>query len=118
MRDSEARKRASKDPWVLAGVVVKDSKSTDRKRKQVNDLDRAFVVPLISKPCTYCGESELRMTLDRIDNERGHTKDNVVGSCIRCNLARGSMPYEAWLRLTPTIRQLRVEGLFGSWLGN
>lgn len=55
------------------------------------------------------------MTLDRIDNTRAHLKDNVVPSCIRCNYIRGSMPYEAWMNIVPSIRQTKELGLFGTW---
>ena len=30
-------------------------------------------------------------TLDRIDNERPHTKDNILISCLECNLKRRRM---------------------------
>lgn len=112
-------KRRRKDPTldVLAKVVVRDCKKLDRKHHRQNDLSLAFVQTVLSKPCTYCGEPLLRMTLDRIDNNLGHTEGNVVGACIRCNYARRSMPYEAWLLLAPAMRAARESGLFGSWTG-
>lgn len=32
----------------------------------------------------------LQWSVDRLDNNKGHTRDNVVISCMRCNLRRGS----------------------------
>jgi hypothetical protein len=57
------------------------------------------------------------MTLDRIDNDKGHTEDNVVPACIRCNYTRRSMPYEAWLVVAKGMREARERGLFGEWTG-
>jgi len=70
---------------------------------------------LIARPCTYCGENELKMTLDRRDNDKGYVEDNVVPACIRCNLIRGDMPYEAWMRIIPELRAAREDGLFKEW---
>lgn len=56
------------------------------------------------------------MTLDRIDNTIGHVQTNVVAACVRCNYMRRDMPYAAWTRLVPLIKQLREEGLFGAWV--
>lgn len=36
-------------------------------------------------------------TLERIDNSIGHTKENVVISCLSCNLRRRTMYYERFL---------------------
>ena len=38
--------------------------------------------------CEYCG-CRTELGADRIDNTKGHTKDNVVCACRRCNTARG-----------------------------
>jgi hypothetical protein len=99
--------------WILA-----DSRKSDRRAGRLNDLTRDFIETLIAPGCSYCGETELRMTLDRKDNSKGHTQDNVVPACIRCNYSRGAMPYEAWLCLVPGVRQAKEEGLFGSWIGS
>jgi hypothetical protein len=104
---------AGLDParWILI-----DSKASDRKAKRDGfDLTRDFVEGLIARGCMYCGETALRMTLDRIDNDKGHTKENVNPACIRCNYLRRDMPYAAWLLLCPALRQARERGAFGDW---
>jgi len=57
------------------------------------------------------------MTLDRINNEKGHTADNVIPACYRCNLIRRDMPYDAWMHVAPSIRSAREAGLFRDWIG-
>lgn len=101
-----------------AVVICRDSRGSDKKAGRFgNDLDTDFVRDLISKGCTYCGEIEIRMTLDRIDNSLAHTKLNVIPACMRCNYARGGMPYEAWLFLIPGMKAARESGAFGTWTG-
>jgi len=100
-----------------AQAIYSDTRAVDRKKGRANDLTKEFIAESISKGCSYCGEASIRMSLDRIDNSKGHTVDNVVPACIRCNTIRGSMPYDAWLRIAPAIRKTRKAGLFGSWVG-
>ena len=57
--------------------------------------------------CFYCKETvnvlyenvrePRQWTLERIDNSRGHNKDNVVISCLNCNLHRKTMHHERYL---------------------
>ena len=105
------------DPTNLAKVILRDSKGSDRKHNRENDLTKEFVENMILLGCMYCGETELRITLDRIDNSKGHLQGNVVPACIRCNYARGSMPIEAWECLIPGLTKAREKGLFGDWTG-
>lgn len=104
------------NPIKVAKWIVQDCRKKDKKAGLQNDLTRELVEPLISVPCNYCGETKLRMSLDRKDNNRGHLLENVVGCCRRCNDIRGSMPYEAWLHIVPAIRSTRELGLFDGWL--
>lgn len=87
----------------------------DRKMGREFNLTLEWICEQIAKPCVYCGEGEARRTLDRVNNSLGHLMDNVVTACIRCNLIRGNMPYEAWLAIVPSIRDTRQRGLFGDW---
>lgn len=100
-----------------AGCICKDSKGYDKKKGYSNDLTKEFVAAAILNGCVYCGETGLRMTLDRIDNSKGHTTDNVLAACVRCNFIRGSMPWDAWQGLVSSVRSVRAKGLFGTWEG-
>ena len=101
-------------------TVLMDSRKSDRKRGFiVNDefVDYETARILLGNPCSYCGDRSIQMTLDRIDNSIGHTKSNVVPACIRCNLLRRSMPYDAWVVVAKGVREARELGLFESWTG-
>lgn len=98
-----------------ASYILMDSRGSDRKRGLTNDLNLAFVEEMISHPCTYCGETEMRMTLDRIDNTIGHTMKNVKTSCYRCNVTRKDMPFAAWLFVAEGMRSARKANAFGEW---
>jgi len=63
---------------------------------------------LVSKlVCYYCKENvklfyeyvrdNNQWTLDRIDNNCGHTNDNVVIACLKCNLKRGTLDSNKFL---------------------
>ena len=98
------------DLWIYV-----DSRSSDRKFGRANDLTRDFIrEQLAVGECSYCVERNLRMTLDRIDNDLGHLQTSVVIACIRCNYARRDMPYQAWLVVAPAMRAARQTGLFGT----
>lgn len=98
-----------------AYCLLHDARKGDRKRGRANDLDRAFVDAALKEPCAYCGDSSLQITLDRKDNALGHLKANVVPACIRCNLVRRDMPYDAWLVVAEGMRKARLTGLLGAW---
>ncbi len=99
----------------VARFILRDARRADALRGRTCDLTKERIEALIAEGCRYCGETELRMTLDRVDNARGHTSENVVPACIRCNYARRDMPYEAWLCLAAGMRRARELGLFGGW---
>jgi hypothetical protein len=117
IRAHERRKAKRKRGDKLENFIWRDSRKTDKKKGLENDLTKEFIAEQIAKGCCYCGEKELRMTLDRVDNELGHMMDNVVPACIRCNYIRGNMPHEAWLCFRAALRRARRDGLFGDWTG-
>ena len=107
-RERKRRKDAVKS-------IIKNAQGSDWKKGWKPDLDYQFVKNLIYQGCCYCQSTHLQMTLDRIDNSIGHLKSNVVPACYRCNMMRGSMPYNAFLCLVPGIRLAASQDLFGSW---
>lgn len=80
-------------------------KNQDKKKKKLDKLityDECLEKLVISKlKCYYCKENCLiayenvrentQWTLDRINNDIGHSKDNVVICCLKCNLKRGTL---------------------------
>ena len=44
---------------------------------------------IVLKPCIYCGDTH-KIGCDRLDNNKGHCKDNVVPCCYECNCARNN----------------------------
>jgi 5-methylcytosine-specific restriction endonuclease McrA len=68
-------------------------------------IDKLIELLVISKlKCNYCCKQcyliykevlfNNQWTLDRIDNNFGHNFENVVISCLKCNLQRKDMDYE------------------------
>jgi hypothetical protein len=114
---SKKEKMRRRDPLYTCQYILTDSRKSDRKKGFDNDLTLEFIIEITKNGCSYCGETKLRMTLDRIDNTKGHIQSNVNGACIRCNYARGSMPYEAWMCLVPAIRVACEKKFFGDWTG-
>lgn len=48
-------------------------------------------------PCHYCGEPIDTIGLDRLDNTKGYTPDNVGTCCFTCNRMKGNMTTDEWL---------------------
>lgn len=124
----EKRKRSARDAAIESykrGIkqytslfVFQSSNSADKKLKRENNLTLDFVKELLGPhECMYCGDTEVKVTLDRIDNTLGHLKTNVNPACVRCNGIRGNMPYEAWMELVPKIREIREKGMLDGWIG-
>jgi hypothetical protein len=122
-RHHTSRYRMRKKAWVRQYrqdnpdyAIIESCKNADKKRDMKNDLTREFILDTIRNGCVYCGEKEIKMTLDRIDNKIGHMKSNVVPACIRCNLIRRDMPHDAWLIVAKGMREAKELGLFCGWL--
>lgn len=75
---------------IRASKLCSSAKIKDRKKGLENNIDMYWFMENISnKPCIYC-EDTVNTGMDRVDNSKGHTKDNVVPCCMVCNTARNS----------------------------
>ena len=96
--------------------LLRSYKTGDKARGRNCDLTKEFIEEKISNGCSYCGERDIRLLgLDRVYNDLGHLKMNVVPACQRCNTLRRDMPYEAWLLFVPVIKDIISRDLFGDW---
>lgn len=115
------KKRGSKRPKDILdeGVIIRAKASKmissyrtkDRKNGLTEcDLDIDWMIDnIFTKPCVYCGDTH-RIGCDRIDNSRGHTKDNVVPCCVECNTARSdNFSFEEMKILGQAIRQIKIK---------
>ncbi len=84
------------------------------------------LIEIINNPeCHYCGEillynkhtrNELKehntraYQLDRKDNNKGYTKDNVVPCCWTCNRLKSNVfSFEEFMMLAPTIKDIKIK---------
>jgi hypothetical protein len=87
------------------------------------DLTEEEVLGLIKKPCSYCGKEPhnerksrfrngnfLYNGIDRIDNSRGYTKDNVVQCCRKCNEAKKAMSRNDFINWVISVYEYSVGG--------
>ena len=83
-------------------------KNQDKKRGWVPDIEMNDILELLKTNfCHYCKNEVLveyetklhpmQWTLDRINNDLPHNKDNVVLSCLKCNLDKRKKSAEHFL---------------------
>lgn len=85
-------------------------RASDKKRGFLGTMTVPELRVFLTSVCIYCGSSH-KMTADRKDNSLGHTQDNCVPACFRCNSMRSDIPYEAWLVISEGVRRARDLGL-------
>lgn len=77
--------------YVQARANVRNPK---RRKSLEYGLSFEETVDLWQQGCHYCGRditSETGCGLDRKDNSRGYTTDNVLPCCGQCNIVRNSV---------------------------
>jgi hypothetical protein len=50
-----------------------------------------------NKNCQYCGDALDRIRLDRVDNSKGYTKENIVPCCFQCNRMKHTESVEGFI---------------------
>lgn len=72
------------------------------------DFTKDELKNILNDKCYYCGDDKSKMGLDRIDNNKGHTLDNVVVCCELCNMTRGDRySVEEMLLLGEVIKKIK-----------
>lgn len=88
-----------KDNLAARLAVYHEYKRNAIRRNKEWLLTPEYVISLIDKPCRYCGtvgSMKMHKTtgecyhngIDRLDNDKGYTEDNVVSCCKQCNIAK------------------------------
>lgn len=109
------RNRGSKTPKnnptdrAKASKMISSYKHKDRKNQTtICDIDIDWMINnIMTKSCIYCGDTN-RVGCDRIDNSKGHTKDNVVPCCFDCNCARNNnFSHDEMMEIGKTIAKIK-----------
>lgn len=77
-----------------------------KKRNHFFNLTKEMFKEITSSACHYCGASPSRISsmkrgngtyiyngIDRVDNNKGYEKDNIVACCKTCNVAKNTLNY-------------------------
>ncbi len=93
-------KRCSDPIPITVSIMINSAKKNDKKYNrfdEVNFVDYNHVKTMIQKSedqCYYCScelqyidRSDNLGSLERLDNDIGHTKGNCVIACLKCNLS-------------------------------
>lgn len=67
------------------------------KRNKILELSFEEFCEIIKQPCNYCGETEKRIGIDRVDNIKGYTKENSAPCCNPCNMMKKTMSKDDFL---------------------
>lgn len=94
---------------------VSSYNSQDKKKGRYDAMnaltedDMLEIINTVGVQCYWCDRetilnpekiySKNQLTLDRIDNDIGHTIDNCVISCFQCNMKRGDMSFDEYCQL-------------------
>lgn len=120
LQGRKVRVEQHKHPNLRAKILLVDTRKSDKGKGYTNDLTIEYITAEIQKGCHYCGchfgDSECVITLDRVDNSKGHVQGNVNPACVLCNSTRSNMCYEAWILVAKGMQQARDAGLFNGWI--
>lgn len=96
-------KRTLKDFTATKNRLIRVFKRNARTRGLIWELDKNYALNIMDKPCHYCGlppkedcDGLVRSSIDRVDNAKGYTKDNVVPCCFECNRMKHTMSVEQY----------------------
>ena len=104
----------------ISGYLGQDrDKNLVDKEKFVNTQDVIGLFKTSKMICYYCKERTEIMyefvrepkqwTLERLDNSFGHNRDNVVISCLSCNLRRRTMAKERYLQTKAMSKIIKID---------
>lgn len=82
----------------------------DKTKGFICDLSKDDLRIVKESDCSYCGFPATGF--DRVDNSKGHSKDNVVPCCKECNVARmDNFTFDEMKVIGLTIRSVKLQRL-------
>lgn len=99
-----------------AVLLLKDANARDKLKDRTNNLTKKAIIDMYneSNKCHWCkhelklckrGKFDLdKISLDRIDNNKGYDIENINLSCVFCNFARGACKPKLWKKIMKVLR--------------
>lgn len=105
--------------YKLAGYKQQDVKKEKHDGEKFITFDELVELLVVSQMrCKYCMKKlfilyekqreKVQWTLDRIDNDQGHNKDNVIVACLDCNLRRRRLDADKF-KFTKQMNLVKIE---------
>lgn len=96
---------------------VKSYRFQDKKRKMPSITLEEFRNQIKENPyCFYCENTNISLLgLDRLDNNKGHSLENVVSCCEKCNNILSDLPYEAKMCLKQGLKEIHINNYLNNW---
>lgn len=96
-RGREAAKRYNTSPRGKLNNRLRTYKCNAKIQNRIWALTKEEAIKLLHSSCAYCGQLPDPVGgIDRIDNNKGYTRDNTLPCCSFCNRAKHIMPKEAF----------------------
>ena len=84
----KAYRKPLNPPNKRPNAIYKRYKTSAIKRKLSFEITKEEFLKYWKKPCYYCNSDIPTVGLDRLNNEVGYTKSNIVPCCTTCNLMK------------------------------
>ena len=100
-QDLKPIQRKKGEPFSFPLDRFKGYRKQDEEAEREYDMDIDCVNEILRKQrysCRHCGIEldESNASVDRVNNQKGHTNENIVLSCIHCNVSRKTMSMSAF----------------------
>ena len=89
-------------------------KTADKKANRIHSITWLEAQVLFNQNCFYCNTID-KIGIDRKDSSKGHTLENSISCCEKCNMILGDLPFEAKLLLKPALEQIQIQNLLQQW---
>ena len=91
--------KASHDKYNNTPLVKYKKYKAGAKRRQISwDLTIEQFLEYWQEPCIYCGDEIETIGLDRVNNDKGYSIDNIVPCCYMCNLMKRATGKEEFIK--------------------
>lgn len=94
-----------RDLRTRASKALREYRQYDKRKGFVCDLVLEDLITAKTSPCFYC--DRMATGLDRKSSDLGHTKDNCVPACIRCNWVKGNhLSFEVMTKVGSLLKEI------------